>query len=282
MTQRKYPEAETLFQEVLKGRTAKLGADHLDTITTRHDLAVLYWLTKRLDRSIPLFEEVVKQRKKKLGTLDPKTVIALANLGVNYRDAGQLSSGIRCLEEALAAIHASPGPIPPPLRWVPGELARTYNQARQFAKAEPLYRAFLQQATQQVGADDPRTAGLMAQLALNLLAQNKHAEAETMLRDCLAVRDKKQPDEWTTFNTRSMLGAALLGQKKYAEAEPLLNEGYEGMKQRQDKIPEPSRKLRLTEALERLVQLYEAMDNQKEAARWRKELKASQQNSSKQ
>jgi hypothetical protein len=55
-----------------------------------------------------------------------------------------------------------------------------------------------------------------------------------------------------------MLCEALLGQKKYDEAEPLLiMDGYEGIKKRQEKIPEPLRKVRLTEALERLVHLYE-------------------------
>ena len=70
-----------------------------------------------------------------------------------------------------------------------------------------------------------------------------------------------------------MLGGALLGQKKYAEAEPLLIAGYEGMKQREATIP-PQGKDRLTEALERLVQLYEATDKPDEAAEWRKELEA--------
>ena len=42
-----------------------------------------------------------------------------------------------------------------------------------------------------------------------------------------------EPDTWTTFNTKSMLGGALLGQKKYAEAEPLLLKGYAGMKRRE-------------------------------------------------
>ena len=58
-----------------------------------------------------------------------------------------------------------------------------------------------------------------------------------MLRECLAIRVKKQPDAWSTFNTQSKLGGVLLGQKKYADAEPLLLQGYEGMKQREAKIP---------------------------------------------
>ena len=64
-----------------------------------------------------------------------------------------------------------------------------------------------------------------------------------------------------------------MGQKKYAEAEPLLLAGYEGMKQREAKIP-PQGKVRLTEALERLVQVDEALEKKDEAAKWRKELEA--------
>ena len=66
-----------------------------------------------------------------------------------------------------------------------------------------------------------------------------------------------------------MLGGSLLGQKKYAEAEPLLLAGYEGMKQREEMIP-PSGKIRLTEAIERLVQLYERRARKDKADEWRR------------
>ena len=88
------------------------------------------------------------------------------------------------------------------------------------------------------------------------------------MRDCLKVRAQKQPDDWTTFNTRSMLGGSLLGQKQYAEAEPLLLEGYQGMKQREQHIPKPG-KPRLSEALDRLIELYDAWGKKDEAAKWR-------------
>jgi eukaryotic-like serine/threonine-protein kinase len=70
-----------------------------------------------------------------------------------------------------------------------------------------------------------------------------------------------------------MLGGALLGQKKNAAAEPLLVAGYEGMKRRETTIP-PQARDRLTEALVRLIQLYDATARPDEAARWRKELEA--------
>jgi tetratricopeptide (TPR) repeat protein len=118
-------------------------------------------------------------------------------------------------------------------------------------------------------------AGKLAQRGLGLLQQQKWAEAEPLLRQCLAIREKAQPDAWTTFNTRSMLGGALLGQKKYADAEPLLLAGYEGMKKREANIP-PQARPRLAEAVERLVQLYEALGKKDEVARWTREREALQ------
>jgi hypothetical protein len=63
----------------------------------------------------------------------------------------------------------------------------------------------------------------------------------------------------------------LVGQKKYAEAEPLLLAGYKGMHQREDKIPVVD-KVRLAEALERLVQLYDAWSKPEQAKEWRQTL----------
>jgi hypothetical protein len=103
---------------------------------------------------------------------------------------------------------------------------------------------------------------------MELLKFGLPGDAEPVLRECLAIRLQKEPDAWTTFNTKSMLGAALLGQKKYADAEPLLLAGYEGMTQRAAKIP-PQGQVRLTEALEQLVQFYDDSGEPKKAAELR-------------
>ena len=103
-----------------------------------------------------------------------------------------------------------------------------------------------------------------------------HPAAETYLRDCLTIGEKKLPDPGAPglFNTKSMLGGALAGQKKFQEAEPLLVEGYSGMKDREANIP-PAVKTRLPEAIRRLVDLYTAWEKPDDAAKWRKELEAS-------
>jgi tetratricopeptide (TPR) repeat protein len=148
------------------------------------------------------------------------------------------------------------------------EEARAY-----YDKAEPWQRKSLAAVKAASGPDSLRYAGELATLGRSLLELRKWTDAESVVRECLAIREKQEPDAWTTFNATSMLGGALNGQKKRAEAEPLLVQGYEGMKQRAAKIPIAG-KPRLAEALERLVQLYDAWGKPDQATRWRRELES--------
>jgi hypothetical protein len=136
-----------------------------------------------------------------------------------------------------------------------------------------------------LSADDSALARALGELTFSLLGSGKFSEAEPTARECLAIYEKKLPDDWRTFNARSMLGGSLLGQKKHAEAEPLLLSGYEGLKQREDKIASAGNPLELwrfpeesqpwlKEALRHLVQLYEATGRPDQAAQWKKTLEA--------
>ena len=175
--------------------------------------------------------------------------------------------------EALDKARKLPGGMPANMAWMTSALAVTYDADCQHAKAEPLYRGFLEVTQKQFSATHIRTANALGGLAANLLKQKKFVEAEQFARQCLTIRADKLPDDWQTFSTRMQLGAALLGQEKYAEAEPLLLEGCEGLQQRAAKIP-PQARPRLREALERLVQLYEATGNVEKADVWRRQLEA--------
>jgi serine/threonine protein kinase len=134
-----------------------------------------------------------------------------------------------------------------------------------------VLRKYLPELRKALSDGSPALASTLAQIGSCLLRQKKYAEAEPVLRECLGIREKHLPNDWLAYNTRSALGGSLLGQEKYADAEPLLLAGYEGMKQRERLIP-PQGKVRLVEALERLVQLYEATDKKDDAEKWRKEL----------
>jgi eukaryotic-like serine/threonine-protein kinase len=273
-------EAIRHYEQNLKKLETNLGPDHPNTLICRNALALAYSDSGRIAEAIRLHEQALKQMEAMLGTDHPDTLICCNNLALAYQRAGRTAEAIRLHEQTLKQQEAKLGADHPDTLQSRHNLAAAYDRVSQFTKSEPFYRDNLEQARKRFGADDGRIAGQMAALGLNLLHQHKYGEAEPLLRDGLKIGESKQPDEWTTFNAQSLLGAALLGQKKYADAEPLLLQGYQGMKQRQAKIP-PAAKIRLTQALERLVQLYEATSKKDEAAKWRKELEEAKKTSAK-
>ena len=97
----------------------------------------------------------------------------------------------------------------------------------------------------------------MAALGQSHIRQGKRLDAEPVLRECMAMREKSQPEDWSTFNTRTFWGPASSASEVPALAEPLVLSGYQGMKMRETKIPPPGLP-RLKEAAERVVELYEA------------------------
>jgi tetratricopeptide (TPR) repeat protein len=142
-----------------------------------------------------------------------------------------------------------------------------------WAKAVAGYRRRLDELRGKPGYEDTLTAmaGLQATQGFTLLQRGRYADAEPVLRECLATRERLIPDDWRRFNAMSLLGGALLGQGEYAQAEPLLLQGYEGMKPREARIPPPG-KQRLPEAVERIVELYEVTNRPEKAREWRQKL----------
>jgi hypothetical protein len=148
-------------------------------------------------------------------------------------------------------------------------LIACHERLGQYDRAEPLHRELADYWKRQFGPNIPAYSLHLASLGNNLLKQRKPAQAESVLRECVTIRSKIAPDLWTTFETKSLVGAALLDQKKYEDAEPFLLDGYRGLKEREAKVPG---KIALLQAAQRLVQLYDESNNAAEAARWRKEL----------
>jgi hypothetical protein len=143
-----------------------------------------------------------------------------------------------------------------------------YVKAGKSAEAAKLVTELLADARKQLPKDSPQLAGLLAQSGASLMQAHAFPDAEALFRECLTIREKTQPDAWTTFNTISMLGGALSGQKKYADAEPLLLKGYEGMKKREKTIP-PQGIIRIPEALDRLIEFSSATNKPDEVKKWR-------------
>ena len=261
----KLDRAMPLLEETLALSKAKLGPDHPDTLKSMGNLAAGYWATGKLDRAIPLFEETLKLRVVKSGEDHPDTWLARANLGVNYLDSGRVADALPHLEGAFQASRRYPE-----IRWIGAKLLEASARSDHADQVPPVVREILAEGRASLPAGSLPLAGLLAQMGSTLLDAHAWPDSEPILRECLDIREKAEPDAWTTANTRSLLGGALLGQSRHAEAEPLLRSGYEGLKQRADAIP-PGGRHRPGQALDRLIALAEATGKPEEAKAWREE-----------
>jgi serine/threonine protein kinase/tetratricopeptide (TPR) repeat protein len=258
-------KAIAMDEVTLKLSQLKLGPDHPITLSSRNSLAEGYKASGRIAEAIALHKSTLKQRESKLGADHPDTLVSRNNLALAYQAAGRVAEAIPVWEAMLPALRKQPQQWRGYTITAFDSLASAHESLGQWSGAEPLRREIV--ARRHETPDSPALAGDLAALGANLQQQDKWSEAERVLRECLAIRDKALPDDRPRFNVMSLLGGALLGQGKFAEAEPLLLQGYQQMKTREPKIPQDGRRLTL-EAAKRVVRLYEAWGKPDQAKGW--------------
>jgi serine/threonine protein kinase/tetratricopeptide (TPR) repeat protein len=215
----------------------------------------LAWALDHTDhRDLAQLDEVLRFYTATLA-LRPQNVRMQCQLGTILLEQGRIEEAAACFSRAIE--------LDPNSAEAYGYLISIRLKREAFADAEPVLRKHLAILVKQE-PDSSKRCSAQVILGYALLGQQKYAEAESLLREALTMRSQLEPESWSTFNTKSLLGGTLLGQRKYADAEPLLLQGYEGMKQRETTIPAQIRMRRLNEALERLLQLYEALGRKDE------------------
>jgi len=256
-------EAARILQSALAIRRAALGPDHEDTLATQSSLGEAYLGAGRSAEALVLFQALLKKRESQLGPDHQDTLESQHNLASTWKQMGDLARAIPLLERTLEARAVLGG--------IAQQVAATYDARGQFNRSESLYGEVLAAARKSFGPNDPRSVARMSGLARNLLNQKKWSDAETVLRESLAVSEKTEPDSWFTFQNRWLLGSSLVCQGKYADAEPLLVEGYEGMRAREATVLSGGPKGPI-EAAKQLVQIYEKRGRWRDAASWRARL----------
>jgi tetratricopeptide (TPR) repeat protein len=194
-------------------------------------------------------------------------------VALHHQKSGKLDRALPLLEEALKLAKAKWGPEHGITYDRLDKLAGAYLAAKKYDEALRLCQEMLITQRRKEKGDSLWLATVLAQLAQYFSQAGRVTEAEPLLRECLAIRQKKIPYDWQTFETQSQLGEVLLSQKKYAEAEPFLLQGYDGLRRRKSFIDEFNRSS-LTEAAERLVRLYEATNQPEKARTWREKVRS--------
>jgi tetratricopeptide (TPR) repeat protein len=266
-------QAEAVYAEAIAAERRNSGGDGVVVAQYLGDLATLQQVSGRRAEAEAAFREGLQAlREHSEGAAQGElAAMLLHHLADVLRERKALPEARLLAEEGYALFRRNPG-WPRAERQHAGFVLKEILVAQgDLEAAAVVCRQRLEDLQADGQPDSPERAGLLSEFTLVLLADQKFPEAEAVARQSLMIREKQIPDDWRTFNSRSLLGGALLGLKRFAEAEPLLRSGYEGMKKRETKIP-PQGKPRLREALQRLVQLSEETGRPEQAQAWKQEL----------
>jgi len=305
-----YAAAEPLYRQALAMRRKLLGEEHPDVAASINNLASLLYAKGDYAAAEPLFREALALHRKLEGNDHPNVASSLNNLAMVLRYKGDYAAAEPLLRQALARRRKLLGEDHPDVATSVNNLAWLLYAKGDSAAAEPLFREALALHRKLLGEDHPLVALSLNNLATLLYTEGDSAAAEPLFREALAMRRKllgnNHPDvaasliglgrlltergdpqaakpllhegleirrqtlpadHWLTANAESVLGDCLAALRRYNEAEPLLVKSYSILKAKRGEEDKSTQ-----QALNRIINLYQAWGKPDKAAPYRARL----------
>jgi tetratricopeptide (TPR) repeat protein len=220
-SQKRYAEAEPLYQRALAIGEQFWGGDHLSTSTCLNNLATTYLCQGKYAEAEPLLQRALSIREQRLGTIHPFVVVSLLNLAAlfivqqRYAEAESQFARVFSVQEALGEDG----------RVTADELdtlADLYKTQGKDPNADPLYQRALSLSQRELRADNPKTASDLNDLAQHYEEQGNKAQAEALFRQALTMSEQELGSTHPlTASILMNLASLFYSEEKYAEAEPL-------------------------------------------------------------
>jgi non-specific serine/threonine protein kinase/serine/threonine-protein kinase len=271
-----WKEAEPLLTEALATNRRVRGAEHPTTVLTLDRLAQVFGQQGRFTEAEAMRREVLAIKLRTAGPDEAGTGTARMNLAqnlINQDDPAKRPEAERLLAESLAIARRVSGDRSRQANTLRVNLGDLYVEQERYAEAEVMLRDAVSGLRESPGPTYPGTLNALVSLGQVYLEAHKYVDAEHVLREAVTGRVKTMPKSWRRFDAESMLGGALAGQRRFNDAEPLIVGAYEHMREQIASIPAYHRDS-LTDAGQRIVELYTAWGKPSQAAEWRKKLAA--------
>ncbi len=300
-TQGKYPEAETLERQTLAIRRRVLGDDHPDTLDSIQNLAVVLRHQGKQAEAEPLYRQSVDIKRRVLGAEHPSTLKSMNNLAFALEKQGKYAAAEEVYRQTVDLKRRVLGDEHHSTRVSMGGLAGVLHRQGKSEEARFYHTEMLVQLRHLVNSPDadsnalnsyawfllkcestdlrdPEAALLAAQKAVEVSEPPNFGMLDTlalayrMTGDIDKAIETQQavvallPSGESEMRTRLeiTLGEYFTEKGAFAEAEPLFLEAYHQTKNRLGAGPEQIR-----EALQRLVNLYEAWSRADKADEYR-------------
>ena len=86
-----FEEAKEVFERCLAGQMKVLGEDHKDTLSTLHNLGLVYVQLENYEKSLEYYKRARKGKERLLGKNHPSTLDNMVNTAIIYAE-GQWES----------------------------------------------------------------------------------------------------------------------------------------------------------------------------------------------
>jgi tetratricopeptide (TPR) repeat protein len=271
ISESRYGEARALLTKGLPSYRRLYGPEHPFTQRELFGLAKVIEGEGDYPEAERLLSQLLASHLRAYGERHPYTLYVESQLAQTYVEDGKASQGISLLEKTHKAFREVAGAGAPDTLREETALGWAYDSQGDVVRAQQFWEGALD-GYRRFGSEQEANAADVSELrGQNLTKQGKYAQAEPLLREAVAFREKDNRDDWALFRAQAFLGAALAGLRQYAEAEPALLSGFEGMNQRATRMPAKQKKW-IRVSGEQIVQLYSQWPKPEQAAQWRAKL----------
>ncbi|MBV8100468.1 MAG: tetratricopeptide repeat protein, partial [Verrucomicrobia bacterium] len=214
-----FEKAEAPIQEALE--TFISDGNPQEILTTQSNLADLKLSLRKMKEAEELFTNVLEQRRATLGARHPETARSQAALGYCHYVQGDYASAEPLFLSALDILKTNLGPENPAVLWVANYEGMLKIRTGQYAEAQQILQKVLDERLKIYGGESLATAESLNNLAATFYKQNQLEKTADLLRQSLAITEKKSGESLDTADTANNLGRVFQRLKKYDEAEKL-------------------------------------------------------------
>lgn len=217
--------AVNILEKAVVTRKSLLGADHADTLTSLHELALAYQEAGMQGESLRVFEQTLSARKLQLGSDHSDTISTMGGLARAYQNQGRLDEAVILLEAALLAIKEKLGPGHNDVLSSMHRLGVAYRLVGRLEEGVVLLEQTMEARKNILGADHYRTLQTMTSLANVYSEAGRNDEALQLEERALAATKSKLGAEHpATFVCMNNLAGTYMQAGKFEKSVALMEE----------------------------------------------------------
>ncbi len=217
--QGKVKDSIALLRQLVPEAEQALGADHLRTLSARHNLSTVLQIDGAYDEALAVEQDVYRRHAAVFGEDHPQTLFTRNQLGVLLGQLGRNDEAEATFRSTLDARRRVLGEKHPSTVVTRQNLGALLIRNGHLQDGVALVQDVVEALRAARGADDPKTLIAQNILAYGLEDLGELDRAETVLREIIAAQERQGgPQHPDSFPLRNNLGMLLMKRGKPAEA----------------------------------------------------------------